>query len=161
MADSIYKLIVCENLISLGSLEVISSGDFVEVQNTLLQMVNEHDTNITEGSVSPKPLVCISFFTADKSTTFRYVLWINFVYINLIFPSLLSVSYLALSIRIQGRLLKLLMLPKSSIEKASVLRTIVGLSFSLILRLVRNRVLHILDNYSIFVTFISVLPYSK
>ncbi|KAM3181825.1 hypothetical protein ACTXT7_013599 [Hymenolepis weldensis] len=73
MADSIYKLIVCENLISLGSLEVISSGDFIEVQNTLLQMINDHDTNSIEGTASPKPLVCISFFTVDKSTTFSII----------------------------------------------------------------------------------------
>lgn len=67
MDDSTYKFAVWENLIYLGSLQVISSGDYNEVHNTLVQMVNDHNSGIIEGSAPPKPLVCISFFTADES----------------------------------------------------------------------------------------------
>ncbi|VDO11907.1 unnamed protein product [Rodentolepis nana] len=67
MDNSIYKFAVCENLIYLGSLQVISSGDSNEIRNTLVQMVKDHDADIIEGSAPPKPLVCISFFITDES----------------------------------------------------------------------------------------------
>ncbi|KAL5964994.1 hypothetical protein TSMEX_007265 [Taenia solium] len=63
--------LICENVLFLGSLPVISSGDDAELQATLRQIVKDYETSLLESTPRPKIPFCLSFPINNDSTVFN------------------------------------------------------------------------------------------
>ncbi|CDI97710.2 hypothetical protein EmuJ_000150500 [Echinococcus multilocularis] len=67
------KFQVCENILFLGSLPVISSGDNAELHATLRQIVKDYGASPSGATSQPKPFVFFSFSIADESAHFSVI----------------------------------------------------------------------------------------
>ncbi|KAL5109499.1 Rab GTPase-activating protein 1 [Taenia crassiceps] len=64
------EVLICEDVLFLGSLSVISSDDYAELLATLRQLVKDYEIGLSESTLQPKPAVCLSFPITDESAPF-------------------------------------------------------------------------------------------